>query len=532
MGRKKTIKNYPYKVELVAFHITNVCSHRCPYCYASNDNIKPKHPSKTKLFTIIDALGASKIKYLSLLGGDPASYPFVIDISKYASEKYKMEVSILSNTLRFQNNNNEEAAKYISAFETTIHHVDPTLHDKFCNRKNAYKDVVQQLYIFSKLGRKTGIAINIIPEIHDKIYAMVDRIVNEYNVPLDYIIVQRIIPFGRAAGKSDFTLMRKQAEKSLNEIIRIDKELGISITIEDPFPLCVLTESQKKYMNPCLWGFTKASVNYEGDLSRCGADPRYRLGNIIKTPLLEIWNNSDVLESFRSKSYLPGRCQICKDIEKCGGGCPLSCEIEKDHGIDYLFMEYEKINEEIHGDITFSEAKEDELSSILQIEWSDFPGYGHIFSVESIRKWYHHNSNMFWVVRDSRNWVLGYAALAPITKKLFQRICRGEFSSLVQFPKKEVLKDNASIYYHIEVLASVPSRTATRAGRYLIKSIGDVLLKNAKYVTASPVSDIGLRLCKYFNFKFVANEIAKDHTYPIHSLIVNKQKIDRKLKRF
>jgi len=527
--------SYPYQVALVALHITNTCSHKCPYCYAADDSFKSKHPSKIKLLRIIDALSESKVKHISLLGGDPASYPYVIDISKHAVEKYNMEVSILSNTLKFKNNSDEEVVKYISAFETTIHHVDPDLHDEFCKRKGAYKNVVKQLFNFAKLGRKTGIAINIIPEIHNKIFAMVDRIVNKEKVPLDYIIVQRIIPFGRAAGRSDFALTREQAEKSLNEIIEIDKKLGISITIEDPFPLCVLTEPQKKYMNPCLWGISKASLDFEGNLSRCGADPRYRLGNILKTPLLEIWNNSKILESFRSKSYLSGRCQACKDIERCGGGCPLSCEIEKDHGIDYLFSEYEKLDEEIHGKIRFSQAKEDELSSILQIEWSDFPSYGHLFSVKSIKKWYNHNPNMFWVVRDSRNWVLGYASLTPITNKLYEIICKGKLSSIVQFPKTEVFKDNTSIYYHIEVVASVPSRTATRAGRYLIKSIGSFLLKRAKYITASPVTDIGLRLCKYFGFKHVADEFAKDHKYPIYSLNmdkVDKQKIVKKLKGF
>ncbi|MFX0199041.1 MAG: radical SAM/SPASM domain-containing protein [Candidatus Hodarchaeota archaeon] len=510
--------NEEYSVELVALHITNVCSHRCPYCYFADPDIKPKHPPFDQLIRVIDALGNSKVHELSLLGGDPACYPRVVELAKHAVRTYGMYVSILSNTLIFRHSSPKEVAQYIKAFETTIHHVEPELHDKFCRKKGAYQKVVRQLKTYSELGGRTGIAINIIPEIHDKIFLLIDRIVNKEHVPLDYIVVQRIIPFGRATGSSSFTLSRAQAERSLIEIREVDVRLGIEIAVEDPFPLCVLPESLKKYMVPCQWGITKAAVNSKGDLSRCGADPRYLLGNIFDTPLLEIWNTSEILKSFRGKNYLPGRCRICPDIQDCGGGCPLSCEIEKDHGIDYLFLEYEKLNEEIHGEITFSQARSDELSSILQIEWSDFPGYGHIFSVESIKKWYNHNPEMFWVVRDSRNWVLGYAVLVPIREKLYRQILNGQLSSLVQFPMREVLTNQKSLYYHIEVLASVPSRTASRAGRYLIKSI--------------PVSDMGLRLCKYFGFRHVSDEKSDGHIYPIYSLEVNSEIALKELNRF
>jgi radical SAM protein with 4Fe4S-binding SPASM domain len=521
-----------YTVDLVAFHITNVCTHRCPFCYAADQNIKTEHPPLNQLIQVAAALIDSSVKEITFLGGDPASYPDVVELAKYISQR-NVEVSILSNTLNFKNYDNEEVAKYISAFETTIHHFDPEKHDEFCKKKGAYSNVIEQLRIFNSLGRRIGVAINIIPNIYNHLYKLVETLVEIEKLKLDYIIVQRIIPFGRASGTTEFTLTREQAELSLHEIQKIDKNLNIKVTVEDPFPLCILSDEFKKYMNPCQWGISKAAVNSKGDLSRCGADPRYRLGNILNEPLNEIWNNSPILKSFRSKNYLPGRCRVCEDVKFCGGGCPLSCELEKDHGIDYLFLEYEKLNEEIHGNIVFVPAKEEELSSILQIEWSDFPGYGHIFNVDSIKFWYKHNPRMFWVVKDSQNWVLGYASIVPINEILYNRICKGEFSSLVQFPSADVLKSGEfSKYYHLEVLASVPSKTASRAGRSLLKSIGYYLLENSEYVTASPVTEIGIRLCKHFNFKHVADECLDNMSYPIYVLMVDKNKMIEKIKRF
>ncbi len=531
--------DYKYHVDTVAFHVTYVCSHQCPFCYAGDDvSAKPKHPPLEKATKVVDALGSAKVKNIMLLGGDPGAYPHAVELAKYAVESYGIRVSILSNTLLFPNSSLEEAAKYISAFETTIHHVEPRLHDQFCRREGAYQAVIGRLKRLSGLGRETGIAINILPTISDKIFDLVNRIVNVEKVKLNYIIVQRIVPFGRAAGSSNFTLTRQQAEQSLNDIKRIDKELGIRITVEDPFPLCILPNELKKYMTPCKWGISIASVNIEGALSRCGADPRYRLGNILERPLLEIWNTSEILESFRNREYLPGRCKICNDFDRCGGGCPLSCEIEKDHGTDYLYHEYSKLDREIHGELTFDLAREDELSSILQIEWGNFPGYGHVFSVASLKRWYAYNPRVFWVIRDEKNWVLGYATLVPIKKALFERILAGVISSIsdvsadIDLSELGVLRDEDTDYFFLEVVATIPSRGASRAGSFLIRSVGNYLLEHAKYVATSPITEVGVRLCKYFGFKHVADERFGENIYPIYALTISKEEIRPKLNKF
>lgn len=526
--------NARYSVDLVALHITNVCSHRCPFCYAApKDNIKPVHPPIQQLETVVDALAAAYVKSITLLGGDPVSYPSVVELAEYICQ-HGITVSIMSNTLRFPNSSDEEAAKHISAFEATIHHYLPQKHDEFCRSTGAYNNVVNKLRRFSELGRKTGIAINVMPTTANIIYDIVEQIVVKYNVPLNYIVVQRIIPFGRASNSSEFTMMHQNVEEALTGINRVHEELGLEIMVEDPFPLCVIPERYKKYMQKCEWGYTKASVDASGNLSRCGADPRYRLGNILEQPLLEIWNNSDVLKSFRSKKYLPGRCQVCPDLESCGGGCPLSCEIEKDHSIDYLYSEFERLDEDTHGQLEFGAARYEELSSILQLEWSNFPGYGHMFSVDSIQQWYKHNPSIFHVVRDSSGRVLAYAAIVPIEKRLSERIIRGELSSITQFPSDQVFTDFDSDYWHIEVIARVPSRTASRVGSYLIKSTGHFLLNLAKHVTASPITIIGERLCSYFGFQRVSAEDFAGKKYPVFYLQVDKEKavIENKLLRF
>lgn len=516
---------------LVALHITPVCSHRCPFCYASDDqHVSQGHPKFQVLRRVVDELSRAGVEELSLLGGDPACYPDVIPLAKHASES-GMSVSILSNTLTFPHGGDELAAEYIDSFETTVHHYMADEHDAFCCAQGAYKRVVGQLKKFADLGKKTGVAINVTPMTATIVAEMVRSLVVDYGIPLDYVIVQRIIPFGRAAGSSEFTLSRMHVERALEGIDQAHRELGVNVVMEDPFPLCIIPHKYWPYMQRCEWGYTKASVSADGGLSRCGADPRYRLGNVLETSLKELWTNSVILRSFREKEYLPGRCRVCDNLEDCGGGCPLSCEIEKDHGIDYLCAEFDELDAQIHGELEFAMAARSELSSILQIEWGNFQGYGHLFTVESIQKWYDHIPDSFYVVRDSHGWVLAYAVLVPISQTLFERICRGDVSSLPQFPQEDV-GPNTSDYWHLEVLASVPKRSASRVGAFLVRKVGEQLLCKAKYVTTSPITPIGERLCRYFGFEHTADEDPSEGGYPVYMRRVDPSDVVRRLQRF
>lgn len=522
-----------YFVNLVALHITEVCTHKCPMCYMSDENT-PKSPKSypiSKLKRVVDELADNQVREISLLGGDPAKHPDILELIKYINEN-GIIVSSLSNTHEYMNADFFKIIKYIDNFETTFHHYIPELHDDFCGSKGAFINSVNKLLEANRYNKKVGIALNITPDTADIIYNIIEVLLTNYKLKLDYIIIQRIIPFGRAASTSEFTLSREQVVNAIYQLKKVKNTFNISFVIEDPVPLCILPTDLREFVIPCQWGLTKVSLNGNGDVSRCGADPRYRLGNIFEESLLKIWNESDLLKSFREKQYLPGRCQVCEDREQCGGGCPLSCELEKDHGLDYLYLEYEKIDKKIHGKLTFRSANPDELSSILQIEWGNFSGYGHIFSVNSLKKWYSHNPDMFKVVLDERNWILAYAVVVPITKSLFDQLHQGKCSAISDFPKLEVLKEMNSPYYHIEVIATIPAKYSSRAGSYLIKSVGLFLIENAKHVTTSPVLSIGLRLCKHFGFEHIADEKWMDQLYPIYNLNVDKEKIKYKLKLF
>jgi radical SAM protein with 4Fe4S-binding SPASM domain len=149
-------------------------------------------------------------------------------------------------------------------------------------------------------------------------------------------MIQRVIPKGRASNTLKYALRKEHITAMFQDIEKIEQTYRLKIVFEDAFPLCIIDEKYHRYLSPCVWGFTKGSINWNGDISRCGADPRFRLGNIFEKPLKEIWENHPVLRSFRSTDWMPPECQNCSLLEKCRCGCPLSNITESDHEPDIL----------------------------------------------------------------------------------------------------------------------------------------------------------------------------------------------------
>lgn len=325
-----------YKLTSLVLHITDACLSHCPYCYASSKEKEQKHANVNTIYRIIDELAKIEIERLSLLGGDPALHPHIMDIAKYLHNK-GIAAGLMSNTMDLPVPA-DEAIKYIDLYETTIHGSDSASHDSFCGKRGAYELLIGKLKVLSSLNAKIGIAINIIPQTSESIYDILLALIERQGLKVNYVILQRIIPFGRAENTFKYLLSKKNIEAALDDVSRAKEKLGMDIAVEDPFPLCAINERYRKFMHPCEWGYTKAALNGDGDLSRCGADPRYLLGNILKTPISEIWENSPILKNFREKSYLPDKCKKCEMLDACGGGCPLSYKPDGDYGIDYLMI--------------------------------------------------------------------------------------------------------------------------------------------------------------------------------------------------
>ena len=335
-----------HKLKYVALHITKNCSHDCSYCYyrgarlpTATDNRANDFPLDT-LTAIIDELCANTVEEVYLLGGDPAEHAQFFDLAQYAHNQ-GLVVTSVSNTHEY-NCDPLELSKYLSICESTIHGDNKDSHDGFCGDSGAYDNVLKKLQLYHDLGCTTGITVNVMPANTSMLFSIIGNIINNYGNVLQYVNLQRIAPNGRACVDDDYYLKREHMDIAFSQIEKIASEFGIEIQCEDAFPLCLIPKKYWKFIHRCEWGYEKLSINGDGGVSRCGADPRYNLGNVLKTPLYQIWNESPFLKEFRRKEFLSDQCKKCKNLNICGGGCMIGTWTGEEFATDYFLADLRK----------------------------------------------------------------------------------------------------------------------------------------------------------------------------------------------
>lgn len=329
------------RIKFIAFHITYVCENKCPYCYIGNEERK-KHPSLEKIKKIIERLAKDNIKEILLVGGNPCTYPHLEEVIKLI-KKLDLKVYILSNTLEFGKEINFFLDN-IDDFQATILGSTPKEHDSEAGRNGAYEILVKNIRLLNKNRKEVTIAVSLHKQNYNKIFEIVKNLIENEKIKIKELVIQRIISCGRSANTLRFSVTKEQVPILFEQLHKIKEAYNLEIDFEDPFPLCVIPEKYRYLQNKvCEWGFVKGSINFNGDMSRCGADGRFSLGNIFKIGNLQrFWRESPILIDFRSRKWLPKECQKCKLLEECGGGCSLSRITEKDHECDILCPYYQK----------------------------------------------------------------------------------------------------------------------------------------------------------------------------------------------
>lgn len=324
-----------YRIENVELEITNACSHKCPYCYIGDVINKEDiyYSDFSTICEIVDKLNEYGAKVIALLGGDPVRHPRIMDIIRYIKKNTSIAVSIMSNTLDFGDISVDEVAKYIDNIDFTLHGKDAVEHEKFCGgHPGLYDDVMSKLRRYIACGVNVNIAINIIPSNFDKIYEMVESVIKN-DVKFTTLLLQRILPLGRAKDSVSYDLDAEKIKTVFEQITRAEKDFDIGISFEDPFPWCYVPPEYHKYMKGCPEGINRMPIRGNGLVSSCGALGDAALGNILTDSYEKIWLMSRRFCEFRSGSFLTNeKCVDCEYKKECRGGCPVRYIISEKMG--------------------------------------------------------------------------------------------------------------------------------------------------------------------------------------------------------
>jgi len=319
----------------VYLHITEKCGHRCDFCYAKFGLGGFCHADFSNVIRIIDAVSNAGVKNFSFVGGDPALHPQIVEILQYTRTTTMMNIILMTNTARIPNISIKDVAPFIDVVMVTIHGDNAIQHDSVSTVDGSYKDLITAMKEFQDNGVRIEVAFNITPRTFNQVTSSIDALFYR-GIKVTRYVLQRIAPIMDKDGSmilsnNEYIPKQSQINVAMSQIVEVKKKHNIPIELVDPFPLCVVDKAYHDLITPCKCGLTDVSINGSGDVSRCGADPNYQLGNILNNPkedlILQLWQHSNDLMHFRDKRYLPEQCQICSLKSRCGGGCASRCNV-------------------------------------------------------------------------------------------------------------------------------------------------------------------------------------------------------------
>jgi len=228
--------------------------------------------------------------------------------------------------------------KNLDSLEATVLGESAKKHDAETRNQGSFKLLTNNIRKINSLGAKVKIWVSVSKTNYKGVFALVENLIKKEKLQISGLGVQRIIPQGRACNSLENSLSESQVGVVFKQLDQIYKKLNIPVVFEDPFPLCVVDEKYHYLQtHKCEWGFKIASINFNGDMGRCGADSRFLLGNVLAvSDLQSFWEKNKILQDFRSSNWMPTKCQACGLLENCWCGCSLSRVTNKDHEKDIL----------------------------------------------------------------------------------------------------------------------------------------------------------------------------------------------------
>jgi radical SAM protein with 4Fe4S-binding SPASM domain len=307
----------------VQFELTYNCNNGCFFCYnCSNTNPKSKvYLDTSKIYKIIDKLKANSVQTLIFTGGEVTLCDNLADILNY-SKQAGFQTYIISNG----RNINHELLKKIPDLNIQISLLGSTsqMHDMHTCVDGSFTDVIRSLEILKEHNTNeicSTYTVSMVVTKHN-----IDDVFNTAKLAKMYGVtsfsVQKMMDCGSARSIQDALLSRDDINRMFITLCEIEKTLQLNVTSLSPFPYCAIEDldNHHRFASMCTGALAWSGITPDGDLKMC-PNSSESFGNILKTPLQELWTTNDTLIRYRKGDFLPKECNQCKMISACKGGC-------------------------------------------------------------------------------------------------------------------------------------------------------------------------------------------------------------------
>ncbi len=316
-----------FKPYLVALNLTKRCNLKCDHCYldattkagGGSDEL-----STEECYRLIDQIAeVNKGCLLVITGGEPLVRPDILDIARHAV-KLGFIVVFGTNGMLI----NDRMAKTlveigVMGVGISIDSLNPDKHDHFRGVPGAFASALAGIEACKRNGLQFQVHFSAQPMNYQELPAVVEW---AHTLGARVLNVFFMVCTGRGEELTDIT--PQQYEEVLGYLVDCQdqyKDMLVRARCAPHFkrlayekdPNSPLTKATGYMGGGCLAGTNYARVTPNGELTPCPYMP-LSAGNVRETSFADLWERSDVFNSFRYPQ-LKGKCGDCEYTDICGG---------------------------------------------------------------------------------------------------------------------------------------------------------------------------------------------------------------------
>ncbi len=329
------------------WHITNLCNLHCEHCYQDDFSAK-RDLDWSGLKKISDNLLKAMKEWdqracIHVTGGEPLLRPELFHLLDHLDQQSEVEeLGIITNGLLM----NRETMRRLSYFsklkklKISLDGADAETNDAI-RSKGAFDKVMQNLDVIKKERRFDILLMFTVMKKNFKSLPSLLSLCQDFDI--DGLIIERFIPLGKGRGITNGVLRKEEWNEMVEMLFHFFSIGGdhSSILPYQAFQISFTDEEPNLLGAPCVIGVDGVCIMPEGSVFPCRRFP-VSIGNLLETPLKQIWKESDLLQELRKKENLKGKCGKCA-IRECRGCRSLALALTGDYlGEDpHCFLSWE-----------------------------------------------------------------------------------------------------------------------------------------------------------------------------------------------
>lgn len=314
----------------VQIELTDVCNLRCEHCYNhwQVHGDKPDSLEMEKIEALVGELDRNQVVQVTITGGEPLAKTKSLYYLLEKLTEVGIKFSLNSNLTRMKGEVAEKLKSLgVDSVLTSVLSFDPSVHDGITGKKGSFNSTMSGIQ--TALAHGIDVCANMVVTRFnaDHVYRTGEFLYGQG--VRKFTATKCSPPLGVEIGSDIFNISRQDIVRSLDDLLLLKENFGVSIDVLECYPLC-LFPNENKYSaftsHNCTAGVVSCTIGADGTVRPCShADTLY--GNVFSDGLQACW---DKMDEWRSGELIPSTCKQCSHLRQCTAGCRMDAKFHGD----------------------------------------------------------------------------------------------------------------------------------------------------------------------------------------------------------